>query len=67
MSSRAPAEAEPSGDLIDGQLELKIGGKRFVLRTGDGARNECGEPSTARNPGSTPLCLSLWVSAPPHY
>ena len=58
--------AEQSGYLIEGQLELRIGGKRFTLRPGDSFRIGRGESFTARNPGSS-TSVSLWVIAPPRY
>lgn len=58
--------AEQSGYVIQGQLELKIGSKRFALRPGDSFRIGRGEAYTARNPGSVDS-VSLWVIAPPRY
>ena len=58
--------AEQSGFVLDGQLELRIGQRRFSLRPGDSFRIERGELFTARNPG-TVTCVSLWVIAPPRY
>lgn len=58
--------AEQSGYLIEGQLELKIDGKRFTLRAGDSFRIGRGEAYSARNPGTT-HSISLWVIAPPRY
>lgn len=58
--------AEQSGHVIEGQLELKVGNRRFTLRPGDSFRIGRGEPYTARNPGSV-NSVSLWVIAPPRY
>lgn len=58
--------AEQSGFVLEGQLELHIGQRRFTLRPGDSFRIERGELFTARNPGSV-TTVSLWVIAPPRY
>jgi transcriptional regulator with XRE-family HTH domain len=58
--------AEQSGFVLEGQLELHIGQRRFTLRPGDSFRIERGEFFTARNPGLV-TCVSLWVIAPPRY
>lgn len=58
--------AEQSGHVLEGQLELKVGNRRFTLRPGDSFRIGRGEPYTARNPGSV-NSVSLWVIAPPRY
>lgn len=58
--------AEQSGYVLEGQLELRIGARRFALRPGDSFRIERGERFTARNPGAV-TCVSLWVIAPPRY
>lgn len=58
--------AEQSGYVIEGQLELHIGSRRFALRPGDSFRIGRGESFTARNPGSV-TSVSLWVIAPPRY
>lgn len=58
--------AEQSGHVLEGQLELKIGSRRFTLRPGDSFRIGRGELYTARNPGSV-NSVSLWVIAPPRY
>ncbi len=59
-------EAEQSGYVIAGILELDVGTRRFQLRAGDSFRIGRGEPFTARNPGSE-ISVSLWVIAPPKY
>ena len=58
--------AEQSGYVIEGELELRIGAKRFRLRAGDSFRIARGESFTARNPGQA-TSRSLWVIAPPRY
>jgi transcriptional regulator with XRE-family HTH domain len=58
--------AEQSGYLIEGELELRVGAKRFSLRAGDSFRIGRGESFSARNPGSV-TSVSLWVIAPPRY
>ena len=58
--------AEQSGFVLEGQLELHIGQRRFTLRPGDSFRIERGELFTALNPGSV-TSVSLWVIAPPRY
>jgi transcriptional regulator with XRE-family HTH domain len=58
--------AEQSGYVIAGELELKVGSRRFRLRTGDSFRIGRGEAFSARNPG-TETSVSLWVIAPPRY
>jgi transcriptional regulator with XRE-family HTH domain len=58
--------AEQSGYVIEGELELYLGARRFSLRAGDSFRIGRGEPFSARNPG-TSTSISLWVIAPPRY
>ena len=58
--------AEQSGYVIEGQLELHLGAKRFSLRAGDSFRIGRGESFSARNPGAV-TSVSLWVVAPPRY
>lgn len=58
--------AEQSGYVLEGQLELRIGSRRFTLRPGDAFRIGRGEPYTARNSGPV-NSVSLWVIAPPRY
>lgn len=58
--------AEQSGYVIEGELELEIGGTRFALRPGDSFRIGRAEAFTVRNPGSS-NSVSLWVIAPPLY
>ena len=58
--------AEQSGYIIEGQLELTVGARRFTLRPGDSFRIGRGESYAARNPGSV-TSVSLWVIAPPRY
>jgi len=58
--------AEQSGYVMAGQLELHVGARKFLLRTGDSFRIGRGEPFSAVNPGAEPS-VSLWVIAPPRY
>jgi transcriptional regulator with XRE-family HTH domain len=58
--------AEQSGYVIEGELELYLGVRRFSLRAGDSFRIGRGESFSARNPG-TSTSISLWVIAPPRY
>ena len=58
--------AEQSGYVIEGELELCLGAKRFRLRAGDSFRIGRGESFSAHNPGSG-VSISLWVIAPPRY
>ena len=58
--------AEQSGYVIEGQLDLHVGTRRFSLRAGDSFRIERGEFFSAANPGPD-TSVSLWVIAPPRY
>ncbi len=58
--------AEQSCFVIEGDLELEVGAKRFNLRVGDSFRIGRGESFRVRNPG-TETSVSLWVIAPPRY
>jgi len=58
--------AEQSGYVIEGQLDLHIGHRRFSLRAGDSFRIDRGESFSAENPGPE-TSVSLWVIAPPRY
>ncbi len=58
--------AEQSGFVIDGELELHLGSRRFTLRAGDSFRVGRGEAFSVRNPGPV-TSVSLWVIAPPRY
>jgi transcriptional regulator with XRE-family HTH domain len=58
--------AEQSGYVLSGELELTIGERQFLLRTGDSFRISRGETFTAQNPGKQ-VSVSLWVIAPPRY
>jgi len=58
--------AEQSGYVVEGELELELGARRFTLRAGDSFRIGRGESFSARNPGRV-TSVSLWVVAPPRY
>jgi len=58
-------QTEEAGYIISGELELRIGGRRFHLRPGDSFRF-AGEPHRWKNPGPDP-CIAIWVIAPPVY
>jgi len=58
--------AEQSGYVVEGELELHLGAKRFTLRSGDSFRIGRGESFSVRNPGPV-TSVSLWVIAPPRY
>lgn len=53
------------GYLISGQLDLQIGGRRFIVNPGDSFRIR-GEPFLWANPYST-TAVAIWVIAPPVY
>ncbi len=58
--------AEESGLLLQGRLELEIGGRQFLLEEGDSFCFQPGEPHRARNPGEVETIV-VWVIAPPVY
>lgn len=58
--------AEESGLLLQGRLELEIGDQCFLLEEGDSFSFQPGEPHRARNPGKVEAVI-VWVISPPVY
>ena len=57
---------EEMGYLIEGELELEVGGRRFTLGAGDSFFFESDRPHGYRNPGSREARV-LWVNTPPTF
>ncbi len=57
---------EESGMVIEGELELWIDDRRFLLNSGDSFRIPRDRPHRVRNPGAM-ISRTLWVITPPHY
>jgi transcriptional regulator with XRE-family HTH domain len=55
-----------AGLVIEGQLDLWVGGRMFRLAAGDSFAFRSIELHRCRNPGSL-LCRVVWVITPPHY
>lgn len=56
-------EGEGFWYVLEGELEMTIGGERFVLGPGDSAHFDQRHPYTVANPGKTPVRM-LWVGTP---
>ncbi len=59
-------DAEESGFVVQGRLELQVGGQSFLLEEGDSFCFRPGEPHRSRNPGEVE-CIIVWVITPPVY
>jgi transcriptional regulator with XRE-family HTH domain len=55
---------EEVGFLIEGQLELTVGGQSFLLNAGDSFNFRSEQPHNYYNPGKKPARL-VWVNTPP--
>ncbi|MBY8977283.1 helix-turn-helix domain-containing protein [Rhodobacteraceae bacterium NNCM2] len=65
LADEAMRATEEAGYVVEGELDLWIGGRHFNLQPGDSFRFQ-GEPYRWRNPGATPTVV-IWVIAPPVY
>lgn len=59
-------EGAEAGLVIQGELELWVGGTRFRLETGDSFSFRSTEVHRCRNPGQEPTQV-VWVITPPSY
>lgn len=59
-------EGAEAGLVIQGELELWVGGTRFLLETGDSFSFRSTEVHRCRNPGREPTQV-VWVITPPSY
>ena len=59
-------EGAEAGLVIQGELELWVGGARFLLATGDSFSFRSTEVHRCRNPGAEPTQV-VWVITPPSY
>lgn len=59
-------EGAEAGLVIQGELELWVGGRRFLLETGDSFSFRSTEVHRCRNPGREPTQV-VWVITPPSY
>jgi len=57
---------EEIGYLIEGELELEVDGRRFLLAAGDSFYFESDRPHGYRNPGAREARV-LWVNTPPTF
>ncbi len=58
--------AEESGLLLQGRMELTVGGQTFLLEEGDSFCFRPGEPHRVANPGDIEARI-VWVVTPPVY
>ncbi|MBQ1542539.1 XRE family transcriptional regulator [Caulobacter sp. CCUG 60055] len=56
-------EGEGFWYVLDGELEMEIGGDRFILGVGDSAHFDQRHPYKVSNPGERPVRV-LWVGTP---
>jgi transcriptional regulator with XRE-family HTH domain len=59
-------EGEECGYVLSGQLELTVGGKRYVLNPGDSFFFPSPIPHAYRNPGRS-IARVVWINTPPTF
>lgn len=59
-------EGEECGYVLSGQLELTVGGKRYVLNPGDSFFFPSSVPHAYRNPGKS-IARVVWINTPPTF
>jgi uncharacterized cupin superfamily protein len=59
-------EGEEVGYVLEGELELKVEGVLYILKSGDSFVYRSELPHSYRNSGKT-LTKVLWVSTPPTF
>ncbi|OAB55511.1 hypothetical protein AY599_25775 [Leptolyngbya valderiana BDU 20041] len=57
---------EECGYMLEGEMELWVGERRFHLREGDSFRFKSELPHKSHNPGKTTARI-IWVTSPPFY
>ena len=57
---------EECGYVLEGELDLWVGGQHFHLRKGDSFRFKSELPRQSYNPGKVPAKI-IWVTSPPFY
>ena len=58
--------AEESGLMLQGRMELTVGGQTFLLEEGDSFCFRPGEPHRVVNPGDVEARI-VWIITPPVY
>jgi transcriptional regulator with XRE-family HTH domain len=59
-------DGEEFGYVLEGEIELKVGGHRYNITTGDCFHFRSELPHSYRNAGSTPARI-LWLNTPPTF
>lgn len=59
-------EGEECGYVLQGQLELTVGGKKYILNPGDSFFFPSDIPHAYRNPGKI-IARVIWVNTPPTF
>lgn len=59
-------DGEECGYVLEGQLELTVGGKKYILERGDSFFFHSNTPHSYRNPGKVTARV-IWINTPPTF